>query len=317
MAAGQSALLESSRARDCFMKTVGFIGLGVMGSPMAANLVKAGYDVVGYDRAGSRVEKLVADGGRAADSATSAARGQEIVITMLPDSPDVEEVVLGDTGVFAAVASGALVIDMSTIRPDVSSRLADAAAAAGLRMLDAPVSGGEQGAVEARLSIMVGGQEADVAAAWPILEKLGSTVVHVGPPGAGQIVKAANQLIVAGTIGLVAEAIVLLEAYGADTDAAVKVLANGLAGNTILQRKAAGMLRRDFEPGFRVALHHKDLGIVQAVAREAGVVIPMGSLAGQLMASLEARGDGGLDHSALLKLVEELSGRSPSSSSSK
>lgn len=294
------------------MTTIGWIGLGVMGSPMAANLVKAGYDVVGYDREHHRVERLVAEGGREAASASSAADGQQLVITMLPDSPDVEEVLLGSTGVFAAVARGALVVDMSTIRPDVSCRIAEAGASLGLRVLDAPVSGGEQAAVEATLSIMVGGEEADVELARPILEKLGATVVRVGPAGAGQIVKAANQLIVAGTIELVAEAIVLLEAYGADTDSAIKVLANGLAGNAILQRKAAGMLKREFKPGFRVSLHHKDLGIVQAVARQAGVIIPMGSLAGQLMASLEARGDGGLDHSALLKLVEELSGRSSS-----
>src|SRR5674476_1279848 len=177
------------------------------------------------------------------------------------------------------------------------------------RVVDAPVSGGQFGAVEATLSIMVGGSEADVALALPILEAVGKTVVHVGPSGAGQTVKAANQLIVAGTIELVAEAIVLLEAYGVDTEAAVKVLAGGLAGNAILQRKAAGMLARDFTPGFRIDLHHKDMGIVTAAARDAGVVIPLGALTAQLVASQRAQGHGSLDHSSLLMLVEQLSGR--------
>jgi 2-hydroxy-3-oxopropionate reductase len=180
----------------------------------------------------------------------------------------------------------------------------------GIRVLDAPVSGGEQGAIDATLSIMVGGDANDFADARPVLEAVGRTIVHVGPAGSGQTVKAANQLIVAGTIELVAEAIVFLEAYGVDMEAAVKVLAGGLAGNAILDRKAAGMLRRDFTPGFRIELHHKDMGIVTSAAREAGVVIPLGAVVAQLITSLTAQGDGGLDHSALLKLVEQLSGHS-------
>jgi 2-hydroxy-3-oxopropionate reductase len=171
------------------------------------------------------------------------------------------------------------------------------------------VSGGEQGAIDATLSIMVGGDPTDFADARPVLEAVGKTVAHVGPVGSGQTVKAANQLIVAGTIELVAEAIVFLEAYGVDMEAAVKVLAGGLAGNAILDRKAAGMLRHDFTPGFRIDLHDKDMGIVTSAAREAGVVIPLGAVVAQLVASLKAQGDGGLDHSALLKLVEQLSGR--------
>jgi 2-hydroxy-3-oxopropionate reductase len=177
-------------------------------------------------------------------------------------------------------------------------------------MVDAPVSGGEAGAVEGSLSIMVGGDADDVAAARPVLEAVGTTIVHVGPAGSGQTVKAANQLIVAGTIELVAEALVFLEAHGVDTQAAVQVLAGGLAGNRILDRKAAGMIAREFRPGFRVDLHHKDLGIVTAAAREAGVAIPVGALVAQLMGALRAEGHGSLDHSALLLLVEQLSGRS-------
>jgi 2-hydroxy-3-oxopropionate reductase len=167
----------------------------------------------------------------------------------------------------------------------------------------------EQGAIDGTLSIMVGGSPEDVEAARPVLEAIGRTVVRVGPPGSGQTVKAANQLIVAGTIELVAEAMVFLDAYGVDREAAIKVLGGGLAGSAILDRKAPTMLARTFKPGFRVDLHHKDLGIVQAAAREAGVVIPLGAVVSQLMAALRAQGHGSLDHSALLLLVEQLSGR--------
>ncbi|HEX5812170.1 MAG TPA: NAD-binding protein, partial [Pseudonocardia sp.] len=193
--------------------------------------------------------------------------------------------------------------------PDVAVRVAEAGREAGLRVLDAPVSGGEAGAIEASLSIMVGGEPADFEAAKPVLEAVGKTIVHVGPAGSGQTVKAANQLIVAANIEVLAEAVVFLEAYGVDTKAALEVLGGGLAGSTVLNRKGPNMLAREFAPGFRLALHHKDLGIVTSAAREAGVVIPLGSTVAQLVAALVARGDGGLDHSGLLKLVIELSGR--------
>ena len=291
------------------MTTVGFIGLGIMGGPMAANLVKAGYSVVGCNRSPEPVERLVAAGGQGASSAAEAVAGADVVITMLPDSPDVESVALGEDGVFANAKPGLLYIDCSTIRPDVAAHLAAEGTKCGIGVVDAPVSGGEQGAIDASLSIMVGASPEDFAAARPALEAIGKTVVHVGPAGSGQTVKAANQLIVAGTIQLVAEAIVFLEAYGVDMESAIKVLAGGLAGNAILDRKAAGMLARRFDPGFRIDLHHKDLGIVQAAAREAGVVIPVGALVSQLVASLRAQGHGSLDHSALLLIVEQLSGR--------
>ena len=291
------------------MTTVAFIGLGIMGGPMAANLVKAGYPVVGYNRRPEPIERLVAAGGHGASSVAQAVAGADVVITMLPDSPDVESVARGEDGVFANAKPGLLYIDCSTISPDVAARLAAEGTKRGIGVVDAPVSGGEQGAIDASLSIMVGGSPEDFASARPVLEAMGKTVVHVGPAGSGQTVKAANQLIVAGTIQLVAEAIVFLEAYGVDMEAAIEVLAGGLAGNAILGRKAAGMLARRFDPGFRIDLHHKDLGIVQAAAREAGVVIPVGALVSQLVASLRAQGHGGLDHSALLLLVEQLSGR--------
>jgi 2-hydroxy-3-oxopropionate reductase len=291
------------------MTTVTVIGLGIMGGPMAANLVKAGFDVTGFNRSKAKIDRLVEQGGRGAASIADAVREADVIITMLPDSPDVEDVVLGGDGILAHAPTGSLWIDASTIRPDVSVRLAEAAVARGLRAVDAPVSGGESGAIEASLSIMVGGGAAEFEAARPVLDAVGSTVVHVGPAGSGQTVKAANQLIVAGTIELVAEAIVFLEAQGVDTEAAVKVLAGGLAGNRILDRKAAGMLARTFQPGFRIDLHHKDMGIVTAAARQAGVAIPLGAAVAQLMGAARAQGHGNLDHSALLLLVEQLSGR--------
>jgi 2-hydroxy-3-oxopropionate reductase len=291
------------------MTKIGFIGLGIMGAPMAANLVKAGFEVTGYNRTRSKVDNLVQAGGHGADSVADAVRGADVVLTMLPDSPDVRAVVLGADGVLAHAKRGTLLIDCSTIRPDVSREVAEAAEGKAILALDAPVSGGEQGAVEGTLSIMVGGAAEAFEAAREVLAAVGSTVVHVGAAGAGQTVKAANQLIVAGTIELVAEALVFLEAHEVDTQAAIKVLAGGLAGNRILDRKAAAMVNREFTPGFRVELHHKDLGIVQAAAREAGVVIPLGALVAQLMAALTAQGHGGLDHGALLKLVDQLSGR--------
>ncbi|SDS12045.1 2-hydroxy-3-oxopropionate reductase [Jiangella sp. DSM 45060] len=290
------------------MTAIGFIGLGVMGGPMAANLVRAGFDVTGFNRSPAKVERLVAAGGRGAASAAEAAEGADVVITVLPDSPDVEAVLLD--GVLDVLAPGAVVVDMSTIRPDVARSLATAGDERGIRVLDAPVSGGEQGAVDATLSIMVGGDAAAFEAARPVFDALGRTVVHVGPPGAGQTVKAANQLIVAGTLQLVAEALVFLDAHGVDRSRAVEVLAGGLAGSAVLDRKATAMLAHEFTPGFRVDLHHKDLGIVTAAARDAGVAIPAGSLAATLMAALRAQGHGDLDHSALLLQVEQLSGRS-------
>lgn len=292
------------------MSNIAVIGLGIMGLPMAVNLLKAGHQVAGFNRSRDRIDQLVSAGGTGAANIAEVVKDAEIILTMVPDSPDVEAVVLGNDGVFANAKRGAYWVDASTIRPDVSVRLAAAAQEAGVKALDAPVSGGEQGAIEGNLSIMVGGAAEDFEAVQPALEAVGGTVVHVGPAGSGQTVKAANQLIVAGTIQLVAEALVFLEAHSVNTEAAIKVLAGGLAGNRILDRKAASMAARTFEPGFRVDLHHKDMGIVTAAAREAGVAIPLGAITAQLMGSLRAQGHGSLDHSALLILVEQLSGRS-------
>jgi len=293
------------------VSTIAFIGLGIMGGPMSQRLVDAGHTVVGFNRSSDPVERLVAAGGKGAASVAEAVRDADVLITMVPDSPDVEDVALGEDGIYAHAPQSSIHIDMSSIRPDVAAGLYDAGKAAGVRVMDAPVSGGEPGAIEGTLSIMVGADGADFDAVKPILDTVGTTVVLVGPPGSGQTVKAANQLIVAGTLELVAEAIVFLRAYGVDTEAAVSVLSGGLAGSRVLERKAASMLAGNFESGFRIDLHHKDMGIVTAAARERDVVIPLGALTAQLVAAARAQGDGSLDHSALLRGVERLSGRTP------
>jgi 2-hydroxy-3-oxopropionate reductase len=291
------------------VRTVGFVGLGIMGGPMAANLVKAGFDVVGHNRSRGKVERLVEVGGRGAASAAEAARDRDVVISMLPDSPDVEEFALGDDGALARARPGSLYVDMSTIRPATAVALAEAGRARGVGVLDAPVSGGERGAIDGTLSIMVGGDPEDVAAVRPVLEAMGSTIVHVGAAGAGQTVKAANQLLTAVTIEAVAEVVVFLEAHGVDPTVAIGALSGGLAASAVLDRRAPSMVQRDFTPGFRCTLHHKDLGILTSAAREAGVTIPLGAAAAQLMGALVAQGHGDLDNTALLRLVEELSGR--------
>lgn len=291
------------------MARIGFLGLGTMGGPMAVNLAAAGHEVVGHNRSRSKVDWLVERGGSAASGIADAVRDADVVVTMLPDSPDVEAVVLGEGGVLDNAREGAVLVDCSTIRPDVSRQVAESAAERGIRALDAPVSGGERGAVDGSLSIMVGGAEQDFAAAREVLDVVGGTVVHVGPAGSGQTVKAANQLVVAGNIGLVAEALSFLEAQGVATESALEVLGGGLAGSRVLDAKGAGMRERRFEPGFRMELHHKDLGIVQAAAREVGAVTPLGAVAAQLVAAAVAQGDGALDHSALFRQVARLGGR--------
>lgn len=293
------------------MTNIAFIGLGIMGAPMARRLARAGNDVAGFNRSPEKVRPLVEDGGRAAVSIADAVADADVVCVMLPDSPDVTEVLTGAGGVFDNAKPGALVIDFSSIRPDVTVELAKIAREKGHRLIDAPVSGGEAGAVEGVLSIMVGGEAEDVAAAEPILYAVGKTVAHVGPSGSGQTVKAANQLIVAANMQALSEAFVFLERSGVDTTAALEVLGGGLAGSKVLDQKKRNLLSRSFEPGFRIALHHKDMGIVVAAAREVGVVVPIGGLVAQLMASANASGDGGLDHSALVRGVERSSGCGP------
>ena len=288
---------------------VGFVGLGIMGKPMALNLVRAGHAVAVFSRSPGPVDEVLAAGAIAAADLADVATGRDVVITMILDSPDVEAVVLGPGGILESADPGTLIVDMSTVKPETARKVAAAAADRGCAALDAPVSGGDVGAREGTLSIMVGGEAADVERARPVLEALGTTIEHVGPAGAGQTVKAANQLIIAGTLAVLAEAVVLLEACGVDLEVALRVLGGGMAQSRILERKGPAMITRRFEPGFRVDLHHKDLGIVLATAREEDVTMPVTGLVAQLLASLQATGRGRLDHSALVLLAEELSGR--------
>nr|WP_274598942.1 2-hydroxy-3-oxopropionate reductase [Streptomyces albus] len=290
---------------------IGFIGLGIMGAPMARNLLKAGYEVTAYTLEPEKIEAFVKDGGKGASSIAEAARGADVVITMVPASPQVEEAVLHKGGVLDNLREGGLLIDMSSITPQTSIEVAEAARARGIRTLDAPVSGGEAGAIEAVLSIMVGGEQEDFDAAKPVFEALGRTIVLCGPAGSGQTVKAANQLIVAVNIQAVAEAVVFLQKSGVDLRAGLEVLNGGLAGSTVLTRKKDSILAGDYKPGFKIDLHHKDMGIVTDAARAVGAAVPAGALVAQLVAALRAQGDGGLDHSALVRGVKRLSGENP------
>ncbi|MFJ3952022.1 2-hydroxy-3-oxopropionate reductase [Streptomyces libani] len=292
---------------------IAWIGLGIMGSPMAENLIKAGYSVTGYTLETDKLERLAKNGGHAAASIAEAVTDADVIITMVPASPQVEAIAYGPDGILAHARRGALLIDMSSITPQTSIDLAHTAADKGIRVLDAPVSGGEAGAIEAVLSIMVGGEQSDFDAARPLLETLGKTIVRCGPHGCGQTVKAANQLIVAVNIQACAEAVVFLEKSGVDLPAALDVLGGGLAGSTVLARKKDNFTTRDFKPGFRIDLHHKDMGIVTDAARAVGAALPVGTVVAQLVAALRAQGDGGLDHSALLRGVERLSGHTTES----
>lgn len=291
---------------------IGFIGLGVMGFPMARNLLTAGFEVICFSRTSKPVfNDLLNDGAIIADGVAEVARAASVVITMLPDSPDVQKVVLEEDGILNNAIPGGLVVDMSTIRPAIATELADKAASHELAMLDAPVSGGEQGAIDGTLSIMVGGDAEAYERALPLFEVLGAVSEHVGAAGAGQTVKAANQILVAGIIELVSEALVLLRNTDVDIRSALKVLRGGLAGSRVLELKADGMLDGQFDPGFRIDLHQKDLGIALNTATDLGVVVPTTALVAQLMRSAQNAGFGDLDHSALFKVVEGLSDRSP------
>ena len=284
------------------MTKIGFIGLGIMGAPMATHLANAGHHVTGHIRRPDAGRRLIEAGGTTSTTIAGTVADADVVITMLPNHPEVEEVV---DGALAHIRDDTLLIDMSSIRPETAIRTAGRHP----RSLDAPVSGGQAGAENATLAIMIGGDADDVAVARPLFEVLGKTIVHVGPHGAGQTVKAANQLVVGGIYALVSEAIVLLEASGVDAKAGLDVLAGGLAGSRILDLKRESMLDREFTPGFRIDLHHKDMGIAIDAARQADVALPVTGLVAQLMAAARATGFGSLDHSALLRVVESLSGK--------
>ena len=285
---------------------VGFIGLGIMGRPMAINLLKAGFSLTVFNRSQGPVEALVKKGALSAGSPKEVAVGAEVVITMLPDSPDVELVMFGPEGVMAGVRPGSLVIDMSTILPSVARRVAEAVRQKECDALDAPVSGGQVGAQNATLSIMVGGSPAAFERARPIFEMMGKNIVHVGEAGAGQVTKAANQIVVAVTIAAVSEALLLAAKAGVDPARVREALLGGFAQSRILDLHGNRMLQRNFAPGFKIKLHRKDMNIILNTARELGLALPASASVAELMNALIANGGAELDHSALVTVLEKL-----------
>ena len=282
---------------------IGWIGLGIMGKPMARNLMEAGNELVVYNRSSASVEELEGDGAQGANSPRAVAEQCGVIFTMLPDSPEVREVMEGDDGVLAGASDGDLVVDMSSISPLVTRELAEVAAEKGVKLVDAPVSGGEPKAIDGSLSIMVGASDEDYKRAEPLFEPLG-TPVHVGEAGSGQVTKACNQIIVAVVIEAVSEALVLGSKAGVDPEMVIQALGGGLAGSAVMEAKKSNFLEHDFDPGFRVELHHKDLGIALATAREYGVSLPLTAAVDQMLQELKVNGQGARDHSALLTLAE-------------
>ncbi|HEY2919111.1 MAG TPA: 2-hydroxy-3-oxopropionate reductase [Candidatus Binatia bacterium] len=288
------------------MNVVGFIGLGIMGKPMARNLLKAGYTLVVHNRSRAAVDELSKEGAQAATTSKEVAERSEIIITMLPDSPDVELVYAGEHGIFSGLKSGSLLIDMSSISPVIARKLAADAEKRACDMLDAPVSGGEAGAIGATLSIMIGGKAAAVEKAMPIFQALGKNIVHVGDAGAGQVTKAANQMVVGTTIAIVGEALVLAKKAGVDPAKVRQALLGGFAQSKILEAHGQKMLDRNFKPGFRIRLHEKDMKIALATGSEYGVPLMVTGIVGQMMTAMKGMGNGDLDHSGLVRLVEQM-----------
>lgn len=285
---------------------IGFIGLGIMGKPMARNLMNAGYELVIHNRSRGAVVELAAAGAIPAGSPRDVAAQVKTVITMLPDSPDVRDVVFSEDGLLGTMGNGSLLIDMSTISPVTALEVEEALSARGAHALDAPVSGGDKGAIAGTLSIMAGGRAEDFERAKPIFEAVGKTIVHVGDSGAGQIVKACNQIVVALTFEAVSEALVLGSKAGVDPHKIVHVLSGGLAGNKVLELRGASMLEHNFQPGFRIKLHRKDLGIALDAGKSYDVSLPVTALVNQMFTAMVTAGRGDLDHSSLLTYLEDL-----------
>jgi 2-hydroxy-3-oxopropionate reductase len=288
------------------MERLGFIGLGIMGKPMALNLLKAGYSLVVLSRGMGPQNELVAAGATAGASPEDVACQSDVVITMLPDSPDVEQVVLGRDGVLQGLQSGGLVIDMSTVLPSLARRIADVAQQKGCEALDAPVSGGQIGAENGTLSIMVGGPLAAFERAKPIFEKMGQNIVYIGEAGAGQVTKAANQIVCAATIATVGEALVFAKKAGVDPAKVREALLGGFAQSRILDLYGPRMMQHNFQPGFKMKLHRKDMAIVLNTARELGVSAPVSAIVTELMNAVIASVGGELDNSALVTVFEKL-----------
>jgi 2-hydroxy-3-oxopropionate reductase len=286
---------------------IGFIGLGIMGKPMAKNLLKAGYSLTVYDIVGEPVEELVTEGATGASSNKEVAESVNTIITMVPDSADSEAAILGPNGVLEGAKPGSVVIDMSSIAPLVSQRIAAECATKGVEMLDAPVSGGEPGAINATLAIMVGGKQEVFDKHFDLLKTMGANVVLTGGVGAGGVTKLANQICVAANIEALSEAMVLAQKAGVDPERVFNAIRGGLAGSAVMEAKAPMMLDRNFRAGFRIRLHQKDLRNVLQTAQELNVPLPVTALVQQMLGALVNDGEQDLDHSAILHFLENLS----------
>ncbi len=284
---------------------IAFIGLGIMGKPMAKNLIKAGHDLTVFDIVQPAVEELEKLGASRARSSKEAASKGDLVITMLPDSPDVEKAVFGAEGIFEGIKAKSTYIDMSTISPVTTKKVAEAATTKQVRVLDAPVSGGEKGAIDATLTIMVGGDKQVFDDFLPVFQVMGKNIVYCGKIGSGQVVKACNQILVAGVLETASEALVLGAKAGVDPEIVLKVIAGGYAMR-VLDVRGPLVLKRDFKPGFKTRLHYKDLSIALAAGSEYGAPLPVTSLIHEMMGAMKVLGRGETDHSAVITLLEDL-----------
>ncbi len=287
-------------------ENIGFIGLGIMGRPMAKNLLKAGYSLTVYDVVGESMEEVVTEGAAGASSSREVAASASTIITMLPDSADSEAAILGPGGVLEGADSGSIVIDMSSIAPSVSQKIAAECAKKGVEMLDAPVSGGQPGAINATLAIMVGGKQEIFDQCYDLLKTMGGNVVRTGDVGAGGVTKLANQIIVAANIEALSEAMVLAQRAGVDPENVFNAIRSGLAGSAVMEAKGPMMLDRNFQAGFRIRLHQKDLRNVLQTAQELNVPLPVTALVQQMLGALVNEGESEADHSAILHFLERL-----------
>jgi len=291
-------------------QVIGFIGLGIMGRPMVKNLLKAGYPLVVHSRSRGPVDEIARAGAKVGSSPRDVAAQSDVLITMLPNSPDVELVALGRDGIIEGARPGLLFVDMSTISPIVSKKVGEALAAKSVKMLDAPVSGGERGAIDGALSIMVGGDKGVFDAVLPIFQAMGKTITHLGPLGFGGFTKLANQIIVAVNLTALGEALTLAKKAGLDRDLTLTALAGGLAGSKCLDQKKPNYLADTYNPGFKIDLHFKDLGLIMESARALGVPLPTTAVVQELFSALRVKGRGGLDHSGVITLLEDIAGLS-------
>jgi 2-hydroxy-3-oxopropionate reductase len=290
------------------MSQIGFIGLGIMGKPMSKNLLKAGYSVTAYDIFPASIVEVVEAGAERGASCKDTAARAEVIITMLPDGPDVETAVLGPNGVLEGARRDSILVDMSSISPMVSQKVGAACAEKGVEFLDAPVSGGEPKAIDATLAIMVGGKQEVFNKVLPILQKMGSSVTLTGDVGAGNVTKLANQIMVACNIAAMGEALVLATRAGLDPEVVFNAVKGGLAGSTVLNAKAPMVISRNFKPGFRIRLHQKDLRNALLAAESMKVSLPFTSLVQQMLVALMNEGKGDLDHSAIVNFIEQMAG---------